>query len=90
MDINQVEELADGSIFTGSQALELGLVDKLGGLEDAISLAGQMTGLGDKPHITREYPRRRRLLDYIMEKLFMLFSLEMTGETWPRLEYIYK
>ena len=90
MDINQVEELADGSVFTGSQALELGLVDKLGGFEDAISLAGEMTGLGDKPHIIREYPRRRRLLDYIMEKLAVLLDLDITGETWPRLEYIYK
>lgn len=91
MDIEQVEELADGSIYTGNQALELGLVDKLGGLEDAICLAGQMAGLGDKPRIVREYPRRRRrLLDYIMEKLAVFLGLEMAGETWPRLEYIYK
>lgn len=90
MDIDQVEEIADGSIFTGNQALEFGLIDKLGGLEDAISMAGRMTGLGDKPHIVREYPRRRRLLDYLVEKVAEMLGLRISKQTWPRLEYIYK
>jgi protease-4 len=90
MDIDQVEEIADGSIFTGNQALEFGLIDKLGGLEDAISMAGQMTGLGDKPHIVREYPRRRRFLDYLVEKVTEMLGLRMSKQAWPRLEYIYK
>ncbi len=46
MDIEQVRTLADGRIFTGSQALELGLIDALGGSEDA--LADLRTLLGDE------------------------------------------
>ncbi|RKX20016.1 MAG: signal peptide peptidase SppA [Candidatus Zixiibacteriota bacterium] len=90
MDIDQVEEIADGSIYTGSQALDLGLIDKLGGLEDAITMAGQMAGLGDNPRIIREYPRRRRLFDYLVEKVAEMLGLGMVKQAWPRLEYIYK
>jgi len=90
LDIDRVEELADGSIFTGNQALEFGLVDKLGGLEDAIDLASEMTGLGDDPKIIREYPRDRRFLDYFIEKAALLLNVNVPEQTWPKLEYIYK
>lgn len=42
-----IDELAGGRVFTGQQALELGLVDKIGGLEDAIKFAAQKAGLGE-------------------------------------------
>jgi protease-4 len=90
MDIAQVEDLADGSVFTGNQALNLGLVDKLGGLEDAISLAGEMAGLGDDPRVVREYPRRRTLFDLVTENAESLLHLETPGNAGPKLEYIYK
>lgn len=40
---------ADGRIFTGRQALALGLVDVLGGYQDAVDLAGRMAGIGPNP-----------------------------------------
>ncbi|MCH8967383.1 MAG: S49 family peptidase [Planctomycetes bacterium] len=41
-----IEELASGRVFTGAQALELGLIDKIGGLEDAIKFAAKKARLG--------------------------------------------
>ncbi len=41
-----LEEIAGGRVYTGAQALELGLVDKLGGLTDALDLAATKAGLG--------------------------------------------
>jgi protease-4 len=41
-----LEQIAGGRVYTGAQALELGLVDKLGGLSDAIDLAASKAGLG--------------------------------------------
>ncbi|MEN6327949.1 MAG: signal peptide peptidase SppA [Syntrophomonas sp.] len=38
-------EIADGRIFTGRQALQLGLVDKLGNYYDAVKLAEKMAGI---------------------------------------------
>jgi protease-4 len=42
-----IDEIAGGRVFTGAQALELGLVDKIGGLEDSIKFAAQRASLGE-------------------------------------------
>jgi ClpP class serine protease len=41
----RVEEIARGRVWTGRQALEIGLVDELGGFETALSLAMELAGL---------------------------------------------
>jgi protease IV len=91
IDLAQVEELADGSIFTGNQALELGLVDKLGGLEDAIALGGKMGGLSDHPKVIREYYRRPRLIDYLTGQALDALGIKAAGNTaGPSFQYIYR
>ena len=45
LDIEMVKKIADGRIYTGKQALENGLVDQLGYLEDAIRLTKELAGL---------------------------------------------
>jgi protease-4 len=49
--------LADGRIYTGRQAHDLGLVDSLGGLEDAIDRAAELAGLDEPNVITYREPR---------------------------------
>lgn len=57
MDNGEVTKLADGRIYTGRKAMELGLVDELGNLEDAAEAAGRMAGIeGD---IVQVYPERK-------------------------------
>ena len=51
-----VAELADGRIFTGEQALELKLVDKLGNFEDAVAVASKMAGLEGRTNLV--FPRK--------------------------------
>lgn len=43
MPMGRVEVLARGQVFTGAQAVRLGLVDKLGGLNEALHLAGKLS-----------------------------------------------
>jgi protease-4 len=57
MDIEKVREIADGRIFTGEQALEHGLVDELGTLEDAILIAAEMVGIKGKPVVVKKEER---------------------------------
>lgn len=54
MEIDQVRKLADGRIYTGNQAKQLGLVDELGNMYDAIDGAAQLAGISGKPEI-KEY-----------------------------------
>lgn len=54
MEPSQVRKIADGRIYTGKQAKELGLVDELGNLYDAIDGAATVAGITGKPQI-KEY-----------------------------------
>ncbi len=45
LKLAEVRKVARGRVWTGQDALELGLVDKLGGLRDAIAAAKQRAGL---------------------------------------------
>lgn len=59
MDMDQVEAVAQGQVFTGAQAARLGLVDQLGSLTYALSAAGQVSLERDtdnhEPARLREY-----------------------------------
>jgi protease-4 len=52
MDKDQVRTLADGRIFSGEQAKVAGLVDELGGLEEAVALAANRAGVTGEPGVT--------------------------------------
>ncbi len=58
MDEEKVLSLADGRVFTGKQALEIGLVDLLGDYGDAIRIAAEMAGLKGKPK-TYRFPKKK-------------------------------
>lgn len=91
---NKAEEdvypLADGSIFTGRQAYNLGLVDTLGSYEDAISIAGEMAGLGPDPDIIQERKIKPGLLDLLYGSLNLMQKLEEYDRSEPSLKYLYQ
>jgi len=51
MSRGEVKELADGRLYTGSQAKELGLVDDFGNLYDAIDKAAELGGIHGEPRV---------------------------------------
>jgi len=57
MDVAEVRKLADGRIYTGNQARQLGLVDELGNMYDAIDGAAVLAGIDGKPEI-KEYGKQ--------------------------------
>lgn len=63
-----VQEIAQGRVWSGKAALQLKLVDELGGLDAAIRYAGRESGLGTKPKIV-EYPRKKELAEVIGEMI---------------------
>ena len=50
MSVSEVKSLADGRIYTGREAKELGLVDELGNFYDALDMAADLAGI-DEPTI---------------------------------------
>ncbi len=71
MTRDEVHEVARGRVWTGRQALEIGLVDKLGGLEEAIETAARMANIDDYKII--EYPK-------IVESEFTKLIRELTKD----------
>ncbi len=49
--LEKVKEMANGKVFSGSQALKAGLVDELGTLQDAIMIAAREVGISGEPEI---------------------------------------
>lgn len=63
-----VEEIAQGRVWSGTEALRLGLVDEVGGLNDAIAHAAAAAGLGDSYRVV-EYPRKKALAEALVGML---------------------
>lgn len=61
-----VDSIAQGRVWTGKRALELGLVDQLGGLEDAISAAVKLAKI--KEYKLKSYPEPKSLIEQIFDK----------------------
>lgn len=79
--------LADGRVFSGRQALEYGLVDKLGSLHQAIRDLAQKAGITGKPEIV-EKKEKRGLLWYILgERLSSKLNSVLDCET-PMAAYL--
>jgi len=64
MDPEKVDSIGQGRVWSGTRALQLGLIDRLGGLQDAIAAAAKMAKLTS--YGLHEYPEPQSLFDYFM------------------------
>ena len=69
LDRAKVSEIAQGRVWSGAEALKIGLVDELGGLDDAIRDAAKRAKLGTNWHV-QEYPESTPLEERLIKGLF--------------------
>jgi protease IV len=69
---DKIMSIADGRIFSGRQALKLKLVDELGGLQDAVLVAGRLSGIEGKPEIIFATKKKTSILRYLVENMASL------------------
>ena len=69
LSLEKVENIAQGRVWSGEAAKNIGLVDNIGGLEAAIEYAAEEAKLEDDWQI-EEYPKPRNLEAEILEQLF--------------------
>lgn len=89
LDKEEIYKIADGSIYSGRQAYELGLVDTLGGFEDAVRLAADMAGISGEPRIVKEYRPKRSFWDLIGSLLGNVQEMASGDISGPRVMYLY-
>jgi len=92
MSPEQVRPLADGRVFSGRQAQQLGLVDELGDLAAAIAAAAKLAGIEGKPEVIRESQRRGiwELLDARTAGIFPSALFPDSGLGQARLLYLWQ
>lgn len=64
----RLEEIAQGRVWSGAEALKLGLVDELGGLSAAVAHAASLAGVGEGFRVV-EVPRRKDFAEVLTEAL---------------------
>jgi protease IV len=65
MDVESVDKIARGRVWTGQDAKDLGLVDILGNLDDAVAIAAKSAGLKD--YKLEAYPEQKSFLDNMLD-----------------------
>lgn len=94
MPEEQVREIAGGRVYTGDVAKDLGLVDVLGGYEDAIQIAAEKAGIVEEGFKVRFYPKPKTFLEQIMESYGGEVKTKMVkaelGEFYPYYEKMKK
>lgn len=73
--------LADGRVFTGRQAKELGLIDGLGSLQDAVLLAARLSGIDEKPEIVFAPKKQKGILRYLIRSMAAIVAEEIFRES---------
>ncbi len=66
---DQVDAIAGGRVWSGQQALELGLVDAIGGLDDALAMVKTRASVGDDVEVTH-VPEPKNFADSLFSSLF--------------------
>ena len=84
LSIDKVNEISTGQVFSGKQAFEIGLIDILGTFEDAVNLAGKLSGYVETPFLIYPPEERVGLLE-----LLSGFTNIQSGVNWlyPKPEY---
>lgn len=67
MSVEQIEKVAQGRVWLGQDALKIGLVDKLGTLNDAVSEAAALAKVDG--YRTRSYPSQKTWMESITEEI---------------------
>ena len=67
--VEEIEPLADGRVFTGEQAKENGLVDRLGNFQDALDRAAELAGIEGKPVIIYPEEKRKKIWEYLVQSI---------------------
>jgi protease-4 len=73
MKIADVDSIAQGRVWTGARASTIGLVDSIGGLDEAIKYAAKSVGL--KEFKLKKYPEPQSMIEYFVNQ----YSREFTS-----------
>lgn len=91
MEKEDIYPLADGSVFTGVQAQNHGLVDTLGGLHEAVGVAAELAGVEGEPRTVRPFERKKFSWWDVVDQAIGDIQPPMIKEIkYPQLMYLFR
>lgn len=78
--VEDIAKIAEGRVWTGSKAKEIGLVDELGDLDKAVEIAAQKAGLAD--YSVKAYPEEKPLIEKLLDTDKKDYMETMARETF--------
>ena len=89
LPVSEVNEIADGRIMTGQQALTLKLVDEMGGLAKTIELLAKKIGVEGRPKVIEE-KEKTPFFDWLLQSsLPSRLAATLMPASLPRLQYVW-
>lgn len=84
-----VRQLADGRIFSGRRAMEMGLVDRMGNLGVAIKLAAELSGVDGEPNVVYPPVKGPRFIDFFIEQTLNRLQFALQKQRTVGLQYLW-
>ena len=85
MTKEEIDRIGQGRVWTGAQALELGLVDEMGGLSRAVAIAKELAGIPDRDQVRLDvWPRKISFWDMVWGRRAVRLDVELS----PRMKKI--
>jgi protease IV len=88
----ELRVLADGRVMSGRQALQAGLIDRLGNFNDAVAAAGRMADIGDEPKLLFPKEDEITIMDAILGRaeasIRSRLSVPLEKASSPRVKFI--
>jgi protease-4 len=88
LPLEDVRKIADGRIFSGEQALQHKLIDRLGNFQDAVAAAAKLSGMKEvEPKLIYPPKKKITLLDFLIESSSNRIADKIKTETGIRFSY---
>lgn len=84
-----VRQLADGRIFSGRRAMEMGLVDRMGNLGVAVKLAAELSGVDGEPNVVYPPVKGPRFIDFFIEQTLNRLQFALQKQRTVGLQYLW-
>ena len=93
MNVEDLRKVASGRVWTGTQGKERGLVDELGGFDDAVKIAAEKAGVADNYKV-RFYPKQKTFFEQWLSDLEENAKIKVLqdelGENYKMVEQVKK
>ena len=89
MEETVVRSIADGRVFSGRRAMEIGLVDKMGNLQVAIQRAAELAGVDGEPNVVYPPGTKPRFIDLFIEETLNRLQFALEKQRTVGLQYLW-